>query len=133
MIYRYFKVTPKISRPIIPVILKSSKNVALYSALIDSGADHCIFSLDIAEAMDIKLNLRTKTKVSGIGKEEIDGFWGEIEFRVSGKIYTAKVLFAKINEYGYGILGQRGFFDHFDVKLSYQKQTIEVKPAENVN
>lgn len=28
-----------------------------------------------------------------------------------------------------GILGQKGFFDHFDVKLSYGKQLIEIDPV----
>lgn len=32
-----------------------------------------------------------------------------------------------------GILGQQGFFDHFDVKLSYQKQTIEIEPLKISN
>lgn len=133
MIYKYYKVTSKISRPIIPIILKSSSSVSLYSALVDSGADHCIFSLDIADAMGIKLRSKDKTKISGIGKEEVDGFWSQIEFRIGGKIYSTKVIFAKINEYGYGILGQNGFFDHFDVKLSHQKQTIEIEPVRLYN
>lgn len=128
MIYKYYKVTPKIIRPIIPIVLKSPSNVAVYSALIDSGADRCIFSLDIADAMGIKLNSKAKTQVSGIGRGKINGFWGELEFRIGSKIYSTKVIFAKISDYGYGILGQIGFFDHFDVKLSHTKQTIEIEP-----
>lgn len=128
MIYKYYKVTPKIIRPIIEVILKSETRVGIFPSLIDSGADHCIFSLDTAKSLNIKLNPKNKTTISGIAIEAIDGYWNELELRVAGKTYTTKIIFAKISDYGHGILGQQGFFDHFDVKLSHKRQTIEIEP-----
>ncbi len=133
MIFKYYEVTPKIIRPIIEIILKSETGVGIFPSLIDSGADHCIFSLETAKSLGIKLQPENKTSISGIGREPVDGYWSELELRVAGKIYTAKVIFAKISDYGYGILGQLGFFDHFDVKLSHQKQTIEVEPIKYSN
>ncbi len=64
----------------------------------------------------------------GIGKDKTRGFWGEIEIKFSSFSYQTKALFADISNFGHGVLGQQGFFDHFDVKLSYQKQTIEIEP-----
>ncbi len=133
MIFRYFEVTPKIIRPIVPLILKSSTRVAFYSALIDSGADYCIFGLGVAEALDIKLKSQNKTKVSGVAKELIEGFLTNLEIRIGTVKYETKVIFADISDFGHGILGQQGFFDHFDVKLSYQKQTIEIEPVKFSN
>lgn len=133
MIYKYFKVTSKIIRPIIPILLKSEKRVMLYSALIDSGADYCIFSLDIADALEIKLKRKNKLELSGIGKENIIGFWDRIELRIDDKTFISKVIFAGINEYGHGILGQLGFFDHFDIKLSYHRQIIAVEQIRLTN
>jgi len=63
MIFHYFEITSKIVRPIIPIILKSQTKLMLYSALIDSGADYSIFSLDIADALGIKLQLKDKVKL----------------------------------------------------------------------
>lgn len=133
MIFEYFKFNRKISRPIVTIILRSAKKVALYSALIDSGSDYCIFGLGVANGLDIKLKPEDKTKFRGIGKEEIEGFRSEIEIRIANKTYETKVIFADINDVGYGILGQQGFFDHFDVKLSYQKQEIEIMPVKIPN
>lgn len=133
MIFEYFKFNRKISRPIVPIILKSSKKVTLYSALIDSGSDYCIFGLGVAHGLDIKLKAENKIKFRGIGKEELEGFRSEIEIRIGNKTYQTKVIFADINDVGYGILGQQGFFDHFDVNLSYQKQTIEIEPLKTSN
>ena len=126
MTFRYFEVTPKIIRPIIPVILKSSTKVMLYSALIDSGADYCIFSIDTAKVLSIKLYLKDKVKFIGVGEEKVTGFLSNIEIKTGDKFIKTKVIFANISDFGHGILGQQGFFDHYDVKLSYRKRTIEI-------
>ena len=128
MIFKYYEVTSEIIRPIIEVILKSETKVGIFPSLIDSGADHCIFSLDTAKLLGIKLKPKNKTTISGIGRDAVRGYWDELELRIAGKTYTTRVIFAKISDYGFGILGQQGFFDHFDVNLSYQKQTIEIAP-----
>ncbi len=133
MIFEYFKVNQRIIRPIIPIILKSSTRVAVYSALIDSGSDYCIFSLGVAHGLDIKLKSKDKIKFMGIGKEEIEGFKREMGIRIGNKTYQTKIIFADINDTGFGILGQQGFFDHFDVNLSYQKQTVEIEPIKIYN
>lgn len=83
--------------------------------------------------MGIKLKPKNKTTVSGIGKDIVKGYWAEVELRIAGKIYIARVIFAEISDYGFGILGQQGFFDRFDVKLSYQKQVIEIEPVKISN
>lgn len=128
MTFPYFEIIPEIQRPIIPVILKSSTKLMLYSALIDSGSDYCIFSIDIAKLLGIKLQLKDRVKFIGIGEEKIIGFLSNVEIKIGDRIYQTKVIFANISNFGYGILGQKGFFDHFDIKLSYQKQLIEIEP-----
>ena len=133
MIFKYFDITPKIIRPIVPIILKSSTRIAFYTALIDSGADYCIFGLGVAEALNIELKPQNKTKVSGVGKELVEGFLTDIEIKIGHVMYRTKVIFADISDFGHGILGQQGFFNHFDVKLSYQKQIIEIEPTKHSN
>lgn len=127
MIFPYFKIAPRISRPIIPVILRCKEKLILYSALIDSGADYCIFSIELAQVLGIELS-KSKISFMGVGKEKVQGFWGEVEIRIGGISYKTKAIFAEISEFGHGIFGHKGFFDQFDVKLSYQKQTIEIEP-----
>lgn len=53
-----------------------------------------------------------------------------VEINIS---YSSKALFAEVNQFGHGILGQLGFFDHFDVKLLHQKQIIEIEPVKLLN
>lgn len=121
MIFSYLEFTPKISRPVIPIFLKSPTKFMLYAALIDSGADYCIFSLDIAKLLQIKLHPKEKAKFIGVGKDKVEGFWSEITVRIGNVTYQTKVIFAEISDFGHGILGQQGFFDHFDVRLKLPK------------
>lgn len=96
MIFHYEEITSEIKRPIIPIFLKSKTIFIFYHAIIDSGADYCIFSLDIAQILELRLSSKDK------------------------------VIFAEIADFGHGILGQKGFFDHFDVSLSYKDQSINL-------
>lgn len=133
MIFHYENIAPHIKRPIIPIFLKSKTSFIFYHALIDSGADYCIFSSDIADLLNIKLSLKKKVKFFGVGKEEVKGIWEEIEIRIGNVMYPTKIIFAEISDFGHGILGQKGFFDHFDVTLSYQKQLIEIESTKHYN
>ena len=130
MVYPYLTFTPTIRRPIIEIILKTENNFAIYPVLIDSGADYCIFNIELATALGIKL-IKKKTSFRGVGNDKVKGFWGKVEIKLENYSYQAKVIFADISDFGHGILGQQGFFDHFDVKLSYQKQTIGIEPLKN--
>ena len=132
MTFSYREITPGIIRPIIPIILKVEHKFALYSALIDSGADHCIFSIEVAKLLDIN-TLHKKVTLSGISAQKVVGYLGSIEITIDQITYKLKAVFADIADFGHGILGQKGFFDHFDVKLSYNKQIIELESITNQN
>ncbi len=132
MTFPYQEITSKIRRPLIYITVRSTTHFAIYPALIDSGADYCIFSLELAQDLNITLS-KTKISFKGVGKEKIMGRWGNIELKIGDTRYQTKVLFAEISKFGHGILGQLGFFNHFDVKLSHSKQIIEIDPVKLPN
>jgi len=131
MIYQYQEITPKISRPIVSIILKHKDKFIFYDGLIDSGADYCIFNIELAQTLGIKLS-KSKVSFKGVGKGKVRGFWGEVEIRIAGATYKTTAIFAEISDFGHGILGQKGFFDHFDVKFSYQQEIIDIKYIEEL-
>lgn len=132
MTFSYREITPGIIRPIIPIILKAEHKFALYSALVDSGADHCIFSIEVAKLLGISTLIK-KVTLSGIGDQTVAGYLGSVEITIDQTTYKLKAVFADIADFGHGILGQKGFFDHFDVKLSYTKQIIELERSRRAN
>lgn len=131
MIFPYREITPRIKRPIIRIILKSQDTFVIYPALIDSGADYCIFSIELAQVLNIKLSKR-KVSLKGIGKGKVKGFWGEVEIRIGEISCKTKAIFAEISEFGHGILGQKGFFDFFIVKFDLTEEEIELNEKLNL-
>jgi len=125
VIFPYRQVTQKIRRPVIPVILKNKSKFVLYSGLIDSGADYCIFNIQLAKELDIPLQPK-KIILKGIGREKVTGYLAEVEISIDGSSYDLTAIFAEMEEFGHGILGQQGFFEHFDVRLSYRNRQIEI-------
>lgn len=118
-----------ILKPIIPVKVIANKKELNYAALIDSGADFCIFDADIGEYLGLDIKSGEYVKFGGIQ----DGggakaFLHDVTLNVGGFIYKAKVGFSyDIARHGFGILGQKGFFDAFAVKFDFKKEEIETR------
>jgi len=118
-----------ILKPIIPIkVLVTAKEVE-YAALIDSGADFCIFDAEIGEYLG--LNIKEGVKISFGGIQERGGaeaFLHEVNLNIGGWNYETNVGFSyDVAKHGFGILGQKGFFDIFTVKFDYQKEEVELK------
>ncbi len=119
-----------ILKPIIPFEIVGGEDSVRYAALIDSGADFCIFDGEIGEALGIDVQSGIRTTFGGIQDNNgtAAAFLHRVTLTVGGWEYPTVVGFSyDIAKYGYGILGQKGFFDIFVVKLDYVKEEIELK------
>lgn len=118
-----------ILKPIIPVKIMYKGNIANYAALIDSGADFNIFDAEIGEYLGIDVKSGTKEIFGGIQKKGgAEAFLHEVTLNIGGWDYKNTVGFSyDIAEHGFGILGQKGFFDIFVVKFDWVKEEIELK------
>mgnify|MGYP001589300156 CR=1 FL=1 len=138
MKFRYFKFplperSPffgvSILKPIIPLGIAVRETSLQYAALIDSGADFCIFDAEIGEALGLDVRSGTRTSFGGIQETHpADAFLHEVTLVIGGWHHTTTVGFSYgIAQHGYGILGQKGFFDIFIVKFDLLKEEIELK------
>lgn len=122
-------------KPIILVEITYSKREVRYSALIDSGADFCIFDAEIGEYLGIEIESGIKTGFGGI--QERGGAVAhlhKVTLSVGGNEFDTNVGFSHdIAKHGYGILGQKGFFDLFIVKFDYRNADVELNPKLNIN
>lgn len=125
----YFGVS--VLRPIIPVKIIYSDQEIKYAALIDSGADFCIFDAELGEYLGIAIQSGRREVFGGIQeKGGAEAFLHPITLNVGGWEYHTTIGFSyDIAKHGYGILGQKGFFDLFTVKFDYQKEEVELKEA----
>lgn len=118
----------QVKRPVIPIKVKYKNNEIDYLVLIDSGADFCIFHADIGDVLGISIKKGKKLEFFGIIGDKEEAFFHEVTINVGG--YDKKLFCGfsyQFNKMPYGILGQKGFFDLFEIKMDYQKNRIELK------
>lgn len=118
-----------ILRPIIPVEVSVNGKKIRYAALIDSGADFCIFDGEIGEFLGLEIEKGPLLTFGGIqGMSVLKAYIHEVVLDVGGLSYKTNVGFSRdISQNGVGILGQKGFFDVFSVKFEYSSEDIEIK------
>lgn len=118
-----------ILKPIIPIKITSGRNEVEYVALIDSGADFCIFDAEIGEYLGLAISEGSRIEFGGIQERGgAEAFLHEVSLNIGGWNYKSKIGFSyNIARQGFGILGQKGFFDIFVVKFDLLKEEIELK------
>lgn len=113
-------------RSIIPVSLSNNYLSLRFEALVDSGADFCIFPTGIAKRLGINLSTTKKIYFSSATGDMVKGFINDVYLEIGGNRVKTKVVFADLAG-NTGILGQYGFFDLFVVKFDLKKKEIELK------
>lgn len=127
MQFPYQEAAPGIFRPIISVRLHFKETFVIYDALIDSGADRCIFHAGLAEILKVPTGKQVKFR--GISGELLQGAKATIYLALLNWKFKTEVIFSpNLGPMAHGVLGQKGFFDNFKVCFDKQKQQIEIEP-----
>ncbi len=118
-----------ILKPIIPIKISRGDIIVKYAALIDSGADFCIFDAGIGEYLGLKVKSGIEVGFGGIQNAgTAKAYLHQVNLEIGGIQFKTDIGFSyDISGRGYGIFGQRGFFDLFSVKFDLQKEDIELK------
>lgn len=121
-----------ILKPIIPLKIIIRGEELKYAALIDSGADFCIFDAEIGEYLGLDIRNGPREEFGGIQeKGGAEAFLHEVTLNIGGWDCKTIIGFSyDIAKHGFGVLGQKGFFEHFIVKFDLSKEEIELKPKE---
>jgi len=119
-----------IVKPIIPIKISTSDTSLKYAALIDSGADFCIFDAQIGEYLGLTIRRGTEVKFGGIQNMGFArAYLHKISIEIGGHEFRIEAGFSyDTSKDGYGILGQKGFFNLFSIKFDLAKEEIELKP-----
>ena len=120
----------KLPRPFLPLTLRSHHRSFKIKALVDSGADFCMFDGDLLHllAPDLDLNTLEKIRLGGIGGST-EGYVAHIEIGVAEHFFSTPAVFSfdfSPDEFG-GLAGQLGFFDTFIVQFDRAKKTVVLK------
>lgn len=117
----------KVLRPRIRVRLFHKNRFIDLLALVDSGADDCLFPLEVATELDLPLDAKNVNLYGGIGAGHISALFTHVKFGVAGEVIFP--LYAGFSDAPtvVPILGQAGFFDRFEVKFNKPKEVIDLK------
>lgn len=119
-------------RPVIPIRLIRGEKEVRYLAIIDSGADLCIFHAEIGELIGIAVESGKLLQFSGISGQQLAAYFHNIKVEVGGYEFDCYAGFSRdLGNLPYGLLGQLGFFNLFDVLFDYNKERIELKLKNN--
>lgn len=138
MIFKYFEFPlPKpspvlgtsILRPIIPVKLSLRGITVKYDALMDSGADFCIFHAEIGEYLGIDIESGLREIFSGVEDSAgAEAYFHKLTLIIGDTEIETLIGFSyDIADHGYGLLGQKGLFDKFLVNFNLLEKEIELK------
>lgn len=117
-------------RPVIEIKLKANNKFFLYEALVDSGADICLFHSEVGEALGLDISKGKPCEVFGVGGKVSLYYLHTIEIEVGRWTHKAEVGFMPDvagRMMSYGLVGQKGFFENFIVKFDLSKEEIELK------
>jgi hypothetical protein len=123
-----------IERPVIPILIRNPRTQRSvgYAALIDSGADHCIFSSEIADIIGIDLATGERDDISGVvagARRPI--YFHDVEISVGGNVHAIRAAFMpELSLNGHGLLGQYGLFDRFSFVKFEQAKVFVVEDRE---
>lgn len=117
------------NRPYLKVRLFNGENYKDVLALVDSGADSCLFHSSIADELGIDVRSGLRTEFGGIAAGQIvEAFIHTVEMQVEGfaEKVRLEVAFADSDAIG-GLLGGIGFFDNYKVTLEKYKGRFQVE------
>jgi len=96
-------------------------------ALIDSGADDCLFPVGLANLLGLELLPEKAGQYVGIGPGEITATFDTIALEVGDWSLALYAGFLD-SPTAPALLGQNGFFSRFEVKFNLLEKTIELRP-----
>ncbi|MEK7592429.1 MAG: hypothetical protein AAB508_03475 [Patescibacteria group bacterium] len=134
MQFKYKRIAPGVIRPIISVTLKYKQNRPInYEALVDSGADMCVFPAQIGELLGINIKNGTSGSLSGVIGKSGKIYYHDIIVDIGGNSTQVNAGFSYSHKIQCGFLGQKGIFNIYIVQFQYRKEFVELRPYQNVN
>lgn len=116
-------------RPYLIVRLLSGERHKDVISLVDSGADVCLFHSDIGRMLGIELENAPELVFQGVSGIREVAYLHRVELVVRGlSAITLDVGFTNSMAAGTGLLGQRGFFEQFEITFDLSQNHFEVSP-----
>lgn len=129
----------ELKRPILALFLENGDNRVIVYAVVDSGADVCVFPASVARDLKLSLQRDKASAFSGSGETTQIAYFEQIQATIlpmeSAEIgadqepisFPLYAGFCETLEHvGMGLLGQEGFFSRFKVSFYNSQNFFEI-------
>jgi len=103
----------------------TTEEIVLMS-LVDSGAEHTVFHVDVAERLGFDVTDHPEAILEGVGGV-VDGYMIRVGIRLGRHQWDTFAIFTDGLKPGSGLLGQQGFFEFFKVTFDYQERVMDIR------
>ena len=100
--------------PIIPLLVGFGNDWVPINALVDSGANLCIFNADVGRALGIEIEKGEKLILSGIAGK-ITSFVHKIKLNIEGEEMEVEAAFTDELAVSINLLGRKDLFERFSI------------------
>jgi hypothetical protein len=99
-------------------------------SLVDSGADVCLFHSDVGKMLGMKIEAAPELAFRGVSGVREVAYLHRVDLVVRGlNSITLDVGFTNSLAVGTGLLGQRGFFEQFQINFQLRQKHFEIRPV----
>lgn len=114
-------------RPYVIVRLSHETKHKDVIALVDSGADLCLFHSDIGKLIGVDVESGSELAFQGVSGSKAAAYLHRVSLTVRGmSSISLEVGFTDSMAVGTGLLGQQGFFEHFHINFQLADKHFEV-------
>lgn len=118
------------TQPIIPISVHGPAGFRQLFALVDSGAEHSVFSLDLVASLQLDTNNADVVEIVGVGGDASRGYLLDVRLQLQTHRWTAPAVFSDIMRIGSPmILGQAGFFEFFTIAFKRRNWILDIRRA----
>jgi hypothetical protein len=114
--------------PLLRVVVHMPNGFSSRTMLVDSGSEYTLVRLSWLARFGVELG-DEHLDLAGVGDGE--GFFGRpatVEFAVEGRRFAADIVAVEDRYLPFGILGHRGFFEHFRVTFETASKSFAIRP-----
>lgn len=130
-----FPTRTQIKRPVLRLTLERGNRSVVALAIVDSGADECIFPASQGLALGVPIPNPNVLVFSGTANQPQNAYFGNIRAHIWSFANPAQVVFSfdfyagfceTLEHVGLGLLGQNGFFSRYKVLIDHANSCLEI-------
>ena len=125
----------QIKRPILQLTLQRGNQSVAAFAIVDSGADECIFPASLGLALGVPIPNPNVYVFSGTANQPQNAYFDNIHVQIWSFSNPAQVVLSfdlyagfcdTLEHVGLGLLGQNGFFSRYRVTMDHANSLLDI-------